>query len=76
MNCQQCIHGRSSYGHHLSCGHPNAMISIMIPQDIQVSLNPHGVANGWCLWPFNFDPIWVDECNSFKDKNDHSLQSK
>lgn len=24
--------------------------------------NPHGVANGWCLWPMNFDPIWIESC--------------
>lgn len=75
MNYNQCVHRRPSYGHYLCCQHPNAMISIMIPQDIKVSLNPHGVANGWCLWPFNFDQIWVDDCNSFKNKNE-SLQQK
>jgi hypothetical protein len=22
------------------------------------------------LWPFNFDPIWVKECNGFKAMGD------
>lgn len=31
----------------------------------KIRLNPHGVKNGWCNWPFNFDPIWVDECQRY-----------
>jgi hypothetical protein len=27
-----------------------------------VELNSHGVKNGWCLWPVDFDPVWVDSC--------------
>lgn len=30
--------------------HPNPMLSV------------HGIANGWCTWPLDFDPIWVDSC--------------
>jgi len=25
--------------------------------------NRHGVAQGWVLWPMNFDPIWIEECH-------------
>jgi hypothetical protein len=24
-----------------------------------VTLNPHGVNNGWAMWPFEFDPCWI-----------------
>jgi len=27
---------------------------------VLLSFNEHGVNNGWCNWPINFDPIWVD----------------
>ncbi len=27
-----------------------------------IKLNPHGVENGWAMWPVNFDPVWVDNC--------------
>ena len=27
-----------------------------------VEQNPHGVRKGWCMWPINFDQIWIDEC--------------
>lgn len=32
-----------------------------------VSLNEHGVKNGWANWPIDFDPIWVDKCKLFKE---------
>ena len=25
-----------------------------------IDFNPYGVASGWCSWPVNFDPTWVD----------------
>lgn len=31
-----------------------------------LSLNPHGVRGGWCFWPINFDPCWVDKCHLYK----------
>lgn len=33
-----------------------------------VELNPHGVKNGWASWPLDFDPIWVEKCQCFRDK--------
>jgi len=30
--------------------------------DELIEFNHHGVNNGWCDWPFNFDPVWVT-CN-------------
>ena len=27
-----------------------------------LDLNPHGVKNGWCNWPLDFDPIWIEKC--------------
>ena len=25
-----------------------------------LKFDPHGVKSGWCSWPVNFDPTWVD----------------
>lgn len=33
-----------------------------------VKLNPHGVKNGWAMWPLDFDPTWVESCGFFKEK--------
>lgn len=30
-----------------------------------VKKNPVGVKNGWCLYPINFDPVWIDQCKFY-----------
>jgi len=35
----------------------------------QITTNPHGVRNGWVIFPVNFDQIWIDSCNGFTQKN-------
>jgi len=24
--------------------------------------NKHGIENGWVIFPYNFDPVWLEEC--------------
>jgi hypothetical protein len=38
------------------------------PKYAKVKANPHGVANGWFLWPMNFDPVWLEDCELFEKK--------
>jgi hypothetical protein len=33
-----------------------------------ISINEHGKKNGWALWPFDFDPIWIDKCEMYNKK--------
>ena len=33
---------------------------------LKVIGNEHGVRMGWFAWPFNFDPIWLEECSGYK----------
>ncbi len=28
--------------------------------------NPHGIRNGWFNWPWNFDPVWLVDCDGFE----------
>jgi hypothetical protein len=35
-----------------------------------VKINEHGAKNGWANWPLDFDPIWVDDCRFFLDKEE------
>ena len=39
-----------------------------VPENISVKGNPHGVAKGWFNWPYNFDPVWLEECSGFEAK--------
>jgi len=58
-NCYQCKHRGTLVGDcHSSCANHGAL----------VVGNPHGIKNGWFVWPFNFDPIWVESCNGFEHK--------
>ena len=34
-----------------------------------IKFNLHGVRKGWCFWPVNFDPVWV-ECHLPIENND------
>ena len=59
MNCRKCIHRRSIPGDaHSRC----------VNEDAKVTCHPQGVKGGWANWPTNFDPIWIESCNSFKAK--------
>ncbi len=64
--CEKCLFkGRTVPGssHHISCNFGMMFPQFISFQEILVKLNPHGVRNGWALWPFNFDQIWIEECN-------------
>ena len=37
-------------------------------EGITVKGNPRGIAHGWFNHPFNFDPLWLEECTGFKVK--------
>lgn len=69
MKCHECKHSKTIPGDcHLGCQEGLDQCLSGKAGNIHVSLNPHGVQNGWALWPFNFDPIWVDNCNSFESR--------
>ena len=37
-------------------------------QGITVKGNKHGIRSGWFQHPYNFDPVWLEECTGFKAK--------
>ena len=57
-NCYECVHRLDLSGDaHSRCNNFQA----------KVKGNPHGIKNGWFMWPFNFDPIWLELCDGFSD---------
>jgi len=36
-------------------------------EGIKVRGNRHGISNGWFNHPFNFDPIWLEECTGYEE---------
>ena len=37
---------------------------------LRVTANPHGITNGWFIWPVNFDPVWLLTCDGFEAKKE------
>lgn len=61
-DCYKCSNRRSVPGDaHSSC----------VKKDAQITANRHGVLRGWFSWPFNFDPVWLESCDSFSDKEEN-----
>lgn len=35
--------------------------------NLKVLVNEAAIGEGWCTWPFNFDPIWIIDCTGFEE---------
>lgn len=59
-NCHTCKYARAVPGNcHIACANP----------DPSVRGDPHGVRNGWFIYPWLFDPSWmVTECRHYLPK--------
>lgn len=75
--CYECKHRKDIMGDaHSSCNHPKALQEMMlsamgpvadaIPGRMNVRANTHGSKMGWFAWPFNFDPVWLENCDGFE----------
>lgn len=78
LPCDGCAHRRNAPGDmHSRCdayGGRTASVYMMRcigmhPENGPV-LNPHGVKMGWCEWPINFDPIWIESCQLREEAGD------
>lgn len=68
MNCSECKYSKKiDYDSHLQC---TVLLtkSYLNIKELKVETSEHGVKNGWCFWPFNFDPIWINSCNFYERK--------
>ena len=36
----------------------------------------HGIASGWFAWPYNFDPVWLENCDGFEAKEGESVREE
>ena len=77
-DCYNCIHRGHAVGSaHSRCDYPGTdtgMLSLFASENrsLAVALNIrgnfHGIRNGWFLWPVNFDPTWLENCDGFTEK--------
>lgn len=58
--CYKCRYKREVAGNaHIACINP----------DPTMTGNPHGIKNGWFIYPILFDPAWKEaNCANFKEK--------
>ena len=65
--CYSCkFRAQLTFTHHSQCVNTTAT----------VERNAHGVRNGWCAWPFNFDPIWIESCGGYQERAESDPEPK
>lgn len=37
-------------------------------KELNIKANQHGISRGWFMWPSNFDPVWLENCDGYKEK--------
>jgi hypothetical protein len=79
-DCYKCEHRGSVPGSRHSCCHyPGTKTDIFdmfepenrqLAVDLNIRANRHGIESGWFMWPMDFDPVWLNNCNGFKAKEE------
>jgi len=78
-NCYKCTYRGNVPGDAHSCcrypGNDTDMFSGLFNNNnsengtkLNIRGNLHGIRSGWFMWPVNFDPVWLENCDGFKDK--------
>lgn len=82
QQCSNCVHKRNVPGDaHIACVQPaikkeefKILMGLMlgnvnvIATDTGLSFNDYGVKNGWCSFPSNFDPTWMEGTCKLKEE--------
>ncbi len=81
-DCYKCKHRGTVPGDAHSCckypGNDTEMFSFFAhgnrenAKKLNIKANPHGIGSGWFLWPVNFDPVWLENCDGFKSKEENN----
>ena len=86
-NCYKCkFRGNIPGDAHSCCNHsslPNSanmfdgLVNILsgkaegAAKKLNIKGNLHGIRSGWFMWPANFDPIWLENCDGFEKKEEN-----
>lgn len=82
--CYECKYrGTVSGDAHSCCKHPEvnqddnpfgALVEMLggknkeAEKKLGIEGHPQGIKSGWFMWPANFDPTWLVNCNGFVSK--------
>lgn len=83
-NCYDCKYrGEVPGDAHSCCRHPfvkqdnnpfGAIVDLLMGKNdeaakkLNIAGHAHGIRHGWFLWPANFDPVWLENCDGFEKK--------
>jgi len=45
--------------------------AIQLDTGLNIKGDSHGIEKGWFNWPFNFDPLWLENCDGFECMKDN-----
>jgi hypothetical protein len=75
-DCYKCVYRGNVPGDAHSCchypGNQTSMFDLFKQQNLDnakklnIQANYHGQRMGWFMWPVNFDPVWLENCDGFK----------
>ena len=40
------------------------------PNSLNIRASEYGIKKGWFNWPWNFDPVWLENCDGFEPKEE------
>ncbi len=40
-----------------------------VASELKIVGDEHGIKNGWFCWPWNFDPLWLKNCDGFEKRD-------
>jgi hypothetical protein len=43
-------------------------------EELNITAHQHGIDNGWFVWPWNFDPVWLKTCKGFQQKEQEQTE--
>jgi hypothetical protein len=43
---------------------------------LNIQAEEYGVRSGWFMWPANFDPTWLVNCDGFESKEEKVVNAK
>ena len=77
-NCYSCEYRGTVPGDcHSCCEYPGTDTGIFsvfmkcnlaLSKKLNIKGNQHGISSGWFMWPVNFDPVWLENCDGYKEK--------
>jgi len=82
FNCYKCKYRGMVPGDAHSCceypGNDTGILSFFSSENLvnarklNIAGHPQGIRHGWFMWPVNFDPTWLVNCDGFVAKDEVS----